>query len=365
MSSNKYLAALVATIALTSGILTAAEPGTEKVLHVFDGTDGANSTAALIFDSKGNLFGTTNKGGNYNQVCGGGCGTVFELSPAANGKWAEKVLYRFCSVEHCGDGSAPGAGGLIFDAAGNLYGTTYQGGGESCSGGCGTVFKLSPGTNGGWTETVLYAFSGKDGSAPHSNLIFDGSGNLYGTTSAGSARGYGNAFRLTRGADGKWTEKVLHIFSITSGPSLSGLIFDSAGDLYGTTSSQGGKTFGSVFSLAPGQNGKWTYTALHIFYAKYAATPLAGVIFDAAGNLYGTTVAIDGSVFELSPDTNGVWMLRILHFFNERNGGYSPFAGLTLDPAGNLYGTAFQGGDYGGNCSQGGSGCGVIFEVTP
>ena len=405
------LAFLTAALVSVNSAQAASE---QKVLFAFGGTNGANSTAPLIFDANGNLFGTTDKGGNYNPVCAGGCGTVFELSPVANGKWTEKLVYRFCSVAHCTDGRAPVAGltfdasgnlygttsenggtvfqlrpgtdgkwtetvlhefkgkdgstpaaGIILDASGSLYGTASGGGSNSCSGGCGTVFKLSLGTDGVWTETVLYAFNGNNGSHPHGNLVFDGSGNLYGTTSAGSTRGYGNVFKLTLGRDGKWREKVLRAFSATSGPSIAGLMFDSTGNLYGTTSAEGGTFFGSVFRLAPCENGKWTNTVLHTFQGKRAATPLAGVILDAAGNLYGTTGAIDGSVFELSPGASGTWKLKILHSFNERMGGNSPFAGVTADPAGNLYGTTFQGGHNRGNCSQGGNGCGVVFEVTP
>lgn len=150
---------------------------TQTVLHSFSGADGAESHAGLIFDNAGNLYGTTEAGGAFGE------GTVFQLTRGTNGQWTETLLYSFCSASNCSDGAQPLAG-VVFDAAGNLYGTTSVGGDTRfCSGeGCGTVFQLTPGSNGKWTETVLHSFNLADGSDPRASLILDQSGNLYGTT---------------------------------------------------------------------------------------------------------------------------------------------------------------------------------------
>src|ERR1035441_332430 len=227
------LAIIAATLFVTSTWATAQE----KVLHNFNnnGTDGTNPRAGLIFDAAGNLYGTTENGGTN------GVGTVFELTPTAGGGWTETVLYSFCSQANCTDGYQPWAG-LIFDAAGNLYGTTVYGGtaDTTCSY-CGTVFELTPNGSGGWTETVLHSFGdGTDGFYPSAGLIFDAAGNLYGTTAMGGTYDYpwdGTVFELTPAAGGGWTEKVLYSFGGgTDGywPE-AGLIFDAAGNLYGTT----------------------------------------------------------------------------------------------------------------------------------
>jgi uncharacterized repeat protein (TIGR03803 family) len=163
----------------------------------------------------------------------------------------------------------------------------------------GTVFKLAPGANGKWTETVLHSFNGKDGNDPPSAVTFDSSGNLYGTTQAGGAHDFGTVFKLAPDVNGKWTETVLHFFKGRDGdvPSSS-LVFDTAGCLYGTTEQGGdlnsstclGYGCGTVFKLAPGANGSWTEQVLHRFHGwTDGFYPTAGLIFDAAGNLYSTT----------------------------------------------------------------------------
>ena len=181
----------------------------EKILHNFNFTDGTGPVAGLIFDGTGNLYGTTFGGGN-GTACNANCGTVFELTPKAGGGWKEMVLHNF---GHGTDGATPYAG-LIFDASGNLYGTTSAGGIY----GAGTVFELTPNADGGWAEKLLHSFNGKDGLNPYASLIFDTSGNLYGTTRSGGSgtdcfgTSCGTVFELTPKADGGWTEKVLHTF---------------------------------------------------------------------------------------------------------------------------------------------------------
>jgi uncharacterized repeat protein (TIGR03803 family) len=178
---------------------------TENVLYNFcsspNCTDGSLAPSALIFDSSGNLYGTTQDGG---ASCGPNmeCGTVFQLSPGANNTWTENVLYNFCSAADCTDGAVPGVGRLIFDGRGNLYGTTGSGGayGTSCSGyGCGTVFELTPGAGGAWSESVLFSFTpnGVHGAGVSDGLALDAAGNLYGTTYGGGKYGAGTVFKVT------------------------------------------------------------------------------------------------------------------------------------------------------------------------
>jgi uncharacterized repeat protein (TIGR03803 family) len=261
----------------------------------------------LIFDAAGNLYGTTGLGGAH------GFGTVFQLTPNADGSWKEKVLHHFTGGN---DGGTPNAC-PIFDLAGNLYGTT-QFGGTSKNG---TVFKLTPNADGSWTESVLHNFNGADGSDLEGGLILDQAGNLYGTTFFGGSRGScpgsdsgcGTVFQLTPNADGSWKEKVLHHFTggAQGAEPYAGLILDQAGNLYGTAEFGGDLSFcmragcGVVFKLAPNSKGEWTETVLHYFVDHPGARPLAGLIFDATGNMYSTTLGdgfmSSGSVFEITP----------------------------------------------------------------
>jgi uncharacterized repeat protein (TIGR03803 family) len=270
--------------------------------------DGADPTAGLIFDGAGNLYGTARGGGIAGCVNSyDGCGVAFELMPQSGGSWTETVLHSFNGENEGGNPQA----GLIFDTAGNLYGTTLYGGGK-CSLGCGAVFKLSPGS-GGWTGSVLHSFTGgKDGANPSAGLIFDAAGNLYGTTTAGgpsycSGYGCGVVFELTPTADGSWKERVLHHFTggRDGGEPTAGLIFGPTGNLYGTTLLWGHYGNGVVFKLALNSEGEWFEAVLHAFVDHPAAQPFAGLIADAAGNLYGTTRSgianHTGVVFEITP----------------------------------------------------------------
>ena len=269
---------------------TAGGGWTETVLHGFgNGTDGIRPTASVVFDAAGNLYGTTFEGGAYF------CGTVFELTPTAGGNWTEKVLYSFRNAT---DGCNPSSG-LITDIAGNLYGTTgYEG---TYFGG--TVFELTPTAGGGWTETVLHGFgNGTDGIRPTASVVFDAAGNLYGATSDGGSSGGGMLFELTPTAGGGWTETVLHNFGTGTGGShpSSGLITDIAGNLYGTTLSGGTSDAGTVFRFK--DRG---VLVLHSFNNADGSSPSGGLIMDAAGNLYGTTyyggAYYYGTVFEVTP----------------------------------------------------------------
>jgi len=344
---------------------------TDQVLYSFksglDFNQGA-SPSPLIFDSHGNLFGETAYDGQS------GRGTVFELSPAGGGKWTVKELYTFTGGA---DGGQP-YGGLVFDSEGNLYGTTEYGGKSSACGvlECGTVFKLTQ-SSGSWSQSVLYNFTGgaTDGANPAAGLVFDQNGNLYGTTRYGAdlatcAKGCGVVFELSP-ASGAWTERLLYAFTNSNHDGrepAANLIFDSLGNLYGTTA--GGGTdhvtcCGTVFELSPGTGGAWNEKVLLYFPANKSqgAYPSGKLSFDGSGNLYGVTPLggqnLAGTVYELSPASGGVWNEIVLYSFtaslNERGGASYPVGGLLLDSSGNLYGTA----------GAGQSGSGAVFEITP
>jgi len=302
---------------------------------------------------------------------------TFAFVGAGFGQAPETVLYSFGG--YLGDGLGP-LGGPVFDSAGNIYGTTLSGGPVSgCPGdsGCGTVFELSP-SSGGWTETVLYNFcttgnpsTCPDGAEPFSGLIFDKSGNLYGTTYTGGA-GYGTVFELSPpSSGGSWTESVLWTFTGKAGdgakPEYGKLNWDAAGNLYGTTTEGGAYNHGTVFELSPQSGGVWTETILHSFDRSDGAAPLFGVAIDGSGNLYGTAElggngnGCDhgcGTVYELSPSGNS-WVYTVLYKFNQSTGAF-PNSPISIDSAGNLYGTVYQGGVSGCNST-----CGGIFKLAP
>jgi uncharacterized repeat protein (TIGR03803 family) len=360
--SRAALAIFAATLLVTG---TCAVAQVEKVLHNFNSKDEA-IPGGLIFDGSGNLYGTTFQAGGKNNY-----GTVFELSPKAGGGWTERVLHNF--DYNLKDGVFP-VPTLIFDHAGNLYGTT-EGGGRYENG---IVFGLSPKAGGGWTETVLHDFNknGTDGAYPYAGLIVDADGNLYGTTWEGGKfspeckiNGCGTVFELSPKKGGVWVETILHNFNDDGedgiGPE-AGLTLGANGDLYGTTFQGGKNGGGTVFELSPKTSGGWKETVLHNFgKGSDGRWPEASLIFDASGNIYSTTVSGGnygfGTVFELSPKTGGGWAETILHnFTNSGNGGYTPFAALILDASGNLYGATSTGGKYGSY----GSG-GTVFELSP
>jgi uncharacterized repeat protein (TIGR03803 family) len=352
-----YIIPLFATLLCFAPVLASGQ--TEKVLYTFQGgADGAEPYyAGVIFDSAGNLYGTTSEGGG--EGCGGiGCGTAFELSPNPDGSWTENVIHIFAGGS---DGETPLAG-LILDAAGNLYGTT-AGGTDSF----GTVFELSPVAGGGWTENILYTFKGdRDGFAPIGSLVFDLAGNLYGTTTDGGTHSGGTAFEIESTTQG-WNKRTIHNFGNGSDGRYpwGNLIFDAVGNLYGTTDEGGSYAWGTAFELSPISGGLWAEHVLHNFGgAEKDAQPEEGLAFDSAGNLYGATLQGgakgQGTVFELSP-ISGRWKKETLHIFVAVAGGVAPGGNLIIDSAGNLYGETFDGGT--GDCIRGG--CGVVFELSP
>jgi uncharacterized repeat protein (TIGR03803 family) len=360
----------------------------EKVLYSFQGgSDGQSPAGGVVFDKTGNLYGATYEGGS---TCPSpGCGTIFQLSPGNGGTWTETILYEFNGNQ----GSYP-EGGVIADANGNLFGTTAYGGSGICllfgdNVGCGVAYELSPPAKKGgqWTYTILYNFQGgKDGQIPQGNLTFDKAGNLYGATLYGGGYGSCNApyfqhcgtvFKLSvpKQKGGKWTEQIMYSFkSGTDGANPNGgLVLDSSGAVYGTTFSGGSQGCngdgylgcGTVFKLAKPtrKGGNWTKSILHRFNGQDGGGPDAGVIFDKANDLYGTTVGGGGTglgvAFELKPPSGKphAWTETVLYKFTDGNDGAYPMAGLTFDAHGNLYGTASVGGYE--------SDHGVVFELRP
>ncbi len=339
----------------SAGAIQHAQAQTFTTIHSFEtwgSGDGVMPLAGLARDSAGNLYGTTAYGGNSGDCTNGaGCGTVFKIDPSAH----ETVIYRFSPP----DGTNPYAG-FVFDSAGNLYGTTSDGGAE----GGGTVFKIDP----SGYETVLDSFSPSDGINPMGGVVFDSAGNLYGTTAHGGSGvdcyygsgdgGCGTVFKL----DPYGNYSVLHTFGSSPDDGknpAAGLVIDPADNLYGTTYGGGSTGNGSVFKLDPSGN----YSMLHSFAGGgYGWGPYASLLRDSAGNLYGTTQAGGdattcltfgcGTVFKIDPSGNET----VLHSFDYHDGGgIGPVAGLIMDPAGNLYGTTEWGGSDGG----------TVFKLDP
>ena len=344
-------------------------------IYTFQGyTDGLFPTSRVIFGPDGALYGVTFAGGEANCDSGAGiyCGIVFRVTPPATVcksficPWQKSTLFSFNGT----DGAEP-LSEVIFDRAGNLYGTTYYGGGNGgdiCiyeGDGCGTVYELTP-SNGTWTETVLHAFStsASDGQNPYANLIFDSAGNLYGSTEAGGSSGQGTVFQLSPAGSG-WTENLLYNFEVNgTGRAPDGGLLLASGNLIGTTSGGGTGNGGTVFQLTPGQGG-WMFNLMYSLSSSYGyySGPQASLTMDAAGNLYGTTVAGGaygyGSAFKLTP-SNGGWTYTSLHDFTGGSDGSYIATNLIMDANGNLYGVAGGGGSQ--SCFEG---CGVVFEITP
>jgi uncharacterized repeat protein (TIGR03803 family) len=410
--SSVWVVAAAASLILS----TPAVAQKEKIWHNFpiaNGVDGYAPISGVTFDANGSLWGTTTLGGVY------GGGVVYKLySP--DGQWsAEEIVHSF--NPNSKDGYDP-IGGVIIGLKdgfyrGNIYGTTYVGGAH----GDGTVYELSQLAGGGYAETILHSFSGKgtDGAYPMSSLVFDTAGNLYGTTLGGGSEDSGTVFELVSKAGGGWGEKILHSFSNNgtdgSGP-FAGLIFDASGNLYGTTANGGAYGCGIVFELSPQTGGGWTESIVHSFANNTTdgCSPQAGLVIDRFGTFYGTTnvggtygygtmynltqsggswtesvlhnfasngdgaypgygaLSIDGQGYPVGTTVNGGNYLGTMEYLGatadgglegivwhtfERDGvdGYNPFSGVTLDLFGNAYGTTTAGGSGGG---------GIVYEVT-
>lgn len=352
----KYSLVVLLTVSLASYLPMTAWAQHERA-YSFTGPTGANPEGGLAADTVGNLFGTTFNGGDDNS------GAVFEISPPpqAGGKWSKVLLYSFTGGQ---DGWNP-VGDLVLDQMNNLYGVTFG----NAPVNCGVVFQLSPPLQrgGSWKQTVLHTFGGPgDGCETLAGLLLDQAGNLYGTTFNGGSDGDGTVFQLTPLSGGGWVENVLYSFSdgVDGGHPMSNLVIDGAGNLYGTTA--GGGLYnnkGTIFELSPPSSpgGVWTETVLHSFHRVDGANPWAGVVFGPSGALFGTAfvggTANLGTAFRLSLPAmpGGAWRLTVLHDFAGTDGS-KPIAGLTVgNNGGALYGTTSAGGA---------NGEGTVFQIT-
>ena len=342
-------------IALAAFLLVASPASSSVASKVIHSFDGGNGGG----DPAGRLV-FDGSGDLYGTtVVGGdaGCGTVYELPIEQFERRPEKVLYQF----QCGaDGKNP-YGGVIFDGNGDLYGTTVAGGsGGACAGdGCGTVYELTP-----KGETVLYSFSGGDdgwgaGSAP----AFDPRGDLVGTTPDGGAYSQGTVYELTP-SRGRWHERVIHAF--TGGAdggtgSLGALLVDGSGDLFGVTETGGTHSAGTVFEMLPDAGGAWDFRTLYTFKGQPdAASPYGGLVADAHGDLFGTTyyggTSGNGAVFELRALSSHRWSESVVYDFKGGLDGANPTGTLHPDPFGDLVGTTTVGGSQA--CQ-----CGTMFKI--
>lgn len=316
-------------------------------------------TGALLLDPAGNLFGTTPTGGAF------GGGAVYEVSPQPGGGWIEKVIFSFPQ-----DSSVwfPN-GGLIMDASGSIYGTADHGGAYNGGG----VFRLSPNGSGGWTGSVIADFTNARhapvGSDPAGALAFDSAGNLYGANFVGGAHSDGTIFQLTPGPGGTWTEHLVHTFSGNDGCSPHGnLIVDAAGNVYGTTYTDGPYTencvgSGTVFKLSPTSAG-WEETVLHSFPdGTHDGIMPNGIVLDQEGNIYGTTNGggeyFSGTIYKLTPTARGPWTQTVIYSFVPGLGGAFPEAGVIFGIDGYLYGTTSSYGSTNGQSS------GTVYQIHP
>ena len=343
---------LIAIVALLSPAWAASNG---RVIYSFTGgNDGGDPASQLAFDSAGNAYGTTVRGGDSD------CGTVFQLKPSGN-NWLLNTLYSFTCLN---DGKNP-YGGVTLDAAGNLYGTTVAGGsGGFCAGdGCGTVYELIK-SGSSWTQTVLYNFTGgNDGFGPGGAVVFDKDGNLYGTTPDGGVDGEGVVYALSPGQGGQWNQNVIHAFTggTDGGVGALGSLLFLNGNFYGVTELGGDFGAGTVFQLSPSGRG-WAFTTIHQFQGlPHAGFPYGGLIPDGHGRLLGTTYfgGADGmgTVFALAR-VGGQVKETLVHSFTGGDDGANPTSTPAFNKAGNLYITTSGGGNPG--CQ-----CGTIFEVKP
>lgn len=330
---------------------------TQSVLYSFTGgSDGYGPVSGgVAWDAAGSLYGGTVWGGLY------GSGVLFKVTPNADGTSVQSVIHQFTGGA---DGSFPETT-PFFDATGRLYAVASYGGAV----GCGTAFEMTPKSNNKWSFRVIHQFKHNPACSPQAGLIPDTAGNLYGTTRndyegcAGAPNECGTVFKLTSTSNGNWTYRVIHKFTGGKGgsdPSVAGLAFDDKGNLYGTTEDAGAYSAGVFFKLTPGANDKWTYRVLHQFKSsRDGGNPNRHLFRDAAGNFYGTTgnggTYGYGTVYKMGSNPDGTWTFSVLYNFAGSDGAI-PSSGPIPDGAGNFYGITEQGGAFG---------AGAVYEITP
>jgi uncharacterized repeat protein (TIGR03803 family) len=327
-----------------------------RVVYSFEGEDdGGYPDTDLVRDAAGNLYGMCVSDGKFHA------GTVFELVATPTG-WVHQTLYSFTGGP---DGGQP-YGGVTLDDQGNLYGTAVIGGsgGVCVEDGCGVVFKLT--NNGGtWSQTVIHDFTGgSDGFGPGGPVVFDNQGNLYGMTPTGGDFGIGIVFQLVPQPGGDWKENIIHTFTggLDGGAASAGrLLIDDQQHVFGVATVGGEFGAGVAFELSPTASGPWDQKTLYAFKGDPdAGFPYGGLLRDAKGVLYGTTYydgAYDlGAVYKLE-QVSGTWVETVLHDFQGGSDGSGSISGLVFDAAGNLYGTTSEGGA--------GCNCGTIFKLAP
>jgi len=372
----RLAAAPTALCAIITGVLlpmpTGAAPPGERIVYAFrGGTDGSDPAGGLILGRNGVLYGTTFFGGGTGCLDNAGCGTVFALRPTHGDRYAEQILYTF---KGGADGSNPAAS-LLSDRSGALYGTTNYGGGASCDAGgqtvgCGTAFRLSPTRSGAFEESVLYAFvGGMDGADPGAGLTEDAKGVLYGATQFGGSQtgfncsgGCGTVYALTPVASG-YQERQLYAFTGTPDGStpVAPLLLDAGGTLYGTTYAGGGD-YGTVFTLTPAASGGFFENIIHDFTLP-GWWPMGGLIA-GRGAFYGTTSDAPGTVYRLTLGPSGYNLTTLYAMGTQRDDGYLIESGVVADRQGALYATTLEGGIIQHRCSSN-CGYGTVFEVAP
>ncbi len=323
---------------------------TYKVIHTFTVSDGATPYGGPILDEKGNLYGTTYLGGSE------GSGTVYKLSPNGS-SWVFRSLY---SLKGGADGAGPAFGSLAMRPNHRLFGTTEGGGGF------GTAFEVWPPKSSApspatvpWQEIVVHSFgTGNDGAQPIGGVVFDSAGNLYGTTSLGGDSGNGTVFEVKHSGK-KWVESVIYRFKggVDAANPAAGVTVDGKGNLYGTSSFGGTANVGAIYKLQP-SGSHWKETVVYNFQGKSdGQNPVGGLVLDKSGNLYGGTfdggVNGGGTVYKLSHGSKG-WKLTTLYSFTGGYGGV--YNKLTFDAKGNIYGTTN---------GEGANGDGSVFKLSP
>ena len=364
---SKITRSLVLTIATIYLIGPGAWAQTFKVLHSFNGGDGKWPLGGMVFDAHGNLYGVTQIGGSGGYCLSEGCGTVYELKPNPDGTWTESVIHAFNGSDAAFPLSSP-----VFDSEGKLYGSTDgQGGAGQYPD---VVYQLTPASNGTWTESVLYQFSGSFDSSP-GELTFDAAGNIYGITRFGGPYEAGNVYTLNR-LQG-WQERLLHTFGYPSdggGGPYGAITVNADGNLYGTTLGEGAHNAGVVYRLTRQGPFSWRETVLYAFAGGADGNYPVGVTFGPDGDLYGVTLVGGnlsaaqcglfgcGTIFKLTPNSDGTWTKTTIYAFRgaPRDGAF-PEDRLMFDRAGNIYSTTHGG----GNNTVCLNGCGTVFKLTP